>query len=122
MTVLSAEQARQFAEEWVAAWNAHDLERVLAHYDEQIIFSSPLIAVVAGVPEGKVIGKAPLRAYWSKALSMLPGLRFELIDVLVGANSLTIYYRGHRGLVAETFRFNSTQLVAEATACYSVQG
>ena len=27
--------ARTFAEEWVAAWNAHDLERILAHYSDE---------------------------------------------------------------------------------------
>ena len=31
---LTHEFARRFAEEWIAAWNAHDLERILAHYTD----------------------------------------------------------------------------------------
>ena len=26
--------AERFAKEWVAAWNSHDLERVLEHYED----------------------------------------------------------------------------------------
>jgi len=33
-----------FAREWIAAWNAHDLERVLAHYSPDIQLSSPVAA------------------------------------------------------------------------------
>jgi ketosteroid isomerase-like protein len=36
--------ARQFCESWVAAWNAHDLERVLSHFSDDIVFSSAVAA------------------------------------------------------------------------------
>ncbi len=29
-----------FAIEWEAAWNAHDLNRILAHYAEDVVFRS----------------------------------------------------------------------------------
>ena len=35
--------AERFAAEWVEAWNAHDLERVLSHYAEDFEMSSPYI-------------------------------------------------------------------------------
>ncbi len=28
-------EARSFAEDWIAAWNAHDVGRVLAHYADE---------------------------------------------------------------------------------------
>lgn len=120
MKSLTNQQARAFSQEWVAAWNAHDVERVLAHYAEDVEFRSPFIATFAGDPSGRLRGKAALRAYWTAALQKLPDLRFELRDVLVGAGSLTLYYLGHRGLVAETFFFDARGLVAQATACYSI--
>lgn len=120
MEQMTDSAAQAFAAEWVAAWNAHDIERVLAHYAEDVEFQSPFIAAFAGEPSGRLRGKAALRAYWSAALQKLPELRFALLDVLVGAGSLTLYYRGHRGLVAETFLFGADGKVQRATACYSI--
>lgn len=120
MQHLTNSTARAFALEWVAAWNAHDIERVLSHYAEDVAFHSPFIAIFADEASGHLLGKAALRTYWAAALEKLPDLRFELLDVLLGAGSLTVYYRGHRGLVAETFIFNEDGKVQRATACYSV--
>lgn len=120
MQHLTNSTARAFALEWVAAWNAHDIERVLSHYAEDVAFHSPFIAIFAEEASGHLLGKAALRTYWAAALENLPDLRFELLDVLLGAGSLTVYYRGHRGMVAETFFFSEDGKVQRATACYSV--
>ena len=32
--MITEEQARPFAKDWIEAWNSHDLERVMSHYDE----------------------------------------------------------------------------------------
>ena len=42
--------ARRFAEERIAAWNAHDLERILPHYSDDFEIHSPLIVERMGVP------------------------------------------------------------------------
>ena len=41
---LTEEIARQFAREWVDAWNAHDLERILSHYAPDVVLRSPVAA------------------------------------------------------------------------------
>lgn len=120
MPVLDPGAVRAFAAEWIEAWNAHDIEHILGHYTEDVEFSSPFVASIAGEPSGGLKGKAALRAYWTKALAMLPDLRFELIDVLSGAGFVTLYYRGHRGTVAETFSLDASRKVRFATSCYSV--
>jgi hypothetical protein len=80
--------AERFAREWVEAWNAHDLERVLSHYEDDFEMSSPIIVTMMGEPSGKLKGKAAVGAYWAKALKLLPQLRFELVAVLAGADSV----------------------------------
>ncbi len=112
--------ASQFAGAWISAWNSHDLDRVLEHYEEDFIFTSPMINSVTGEPSGRLQGKSAVRAYWSQALSRLPNLHFELLDTLLGAGNLTLYYRGHRGFVAETFFFSEGHKVAQAAATYSI--
>lgn len=120
MNKLEAEEARAFAAEWISAWNARDVERVLAHYSEDVEFCSPLVATYAGEPSGKLRGKGALRAYWNKALGLLPSLHFELVDVLAGADALAIYYRGHRGTVVEFFVLDDNVQVVSSTACYGI--
>ncbi|HET9958796.1 MAG TPA: nuclear transport factor 2 family protein [Polyangiaceae bacterium] len=120
MPVLDSATVGAFAAEWIAAWNARDVDRVLEHYAEDVRFSSPLVASIAGEPTGSLTGKPALRAYWSKALASLPELRFTLVDVLAGVNTVTLYYRGHRGTVAETFHFDEAGRVRAANACYGL--
>ncbi len=38
---MSGIDAAAFAREWLAAWNSHDLERILSHYATGIVFLSP---------------------------------------------------------------------------------
>jgi hypothetical protein len=120
MPVLAPDTARVFAAEWIEAWNTHDLDRVLRHYTEDVKFTSPFVISIAGEPSGTIQGKDALRTYWAKALALLPDLHFDLIDVLAGVSVVTIYYRGHRGNVAETFHFDAHAKVCSATACYGI--
>jgi ketosteroid isomerase-like protein len=111
------EQARAFAQEWIAAWNAHDLDRILAHYADDVVFLSPVAQRRVG--DGRVVGVAALRAYWSAALQAAPDLRFVFDRVLVGHDALTIMYRNHRGQrAAETCEFGADGKVARSCACY----
>jgi hypothetical protein len=110
----------RFAQEWVAAWNARDLDAVLAHYREDFEMSSPFIAQIAGVASGVLKGKPAIRAYWSAALARMPALHFDLIATMAGVNSAVIHYRGPGGrLCAEVFAFDPDGLVHRAAAHYT---
>jgi ketosteroid isomerase-like protein len=111
--------AERFAADWIAAWNSHDLDRILSHYAEDFEMASPYIARLAGEPGGKLKGKRLVRAYWAKALQLMPELRFELVSVLAGVDSVAIYYRGARGMAAEVFCFDGSGKVAKAYAHYA---
>jgi ketosteroid isomerase-like protein len=111
------EDARAFAEEWIAAWNAHDLDRILSHYAEDVVFLSP--NALRRVGTGRVQGIDALRAYWSEALAAQPQLSFEFHQVLAGYDSLTILYRNHLGgESAESFEFGADGKVVRSLACY----
>ncbi|HPF37544.1 MAG TPA: nuclear transport factor 2 family protein [Phycisphaerae bacterium] len=118
--MITREFAERFAAEWIDAWNAHDLDRILMHYAETIRFTSPFIAAITGDSSGRLEGGAALRAYWQKALAAYPELRFELIDTLVGADSVVLYYRSVKGMMAaEAMRFDAEGRVAEVWANYA---
>lgn len=118
--MIEKDFAERFAEEWISAWNNHDLEAVLSHYTDDFEMSSPVIIQVVGEASGKLKGKDNVAAYWAKALERLPNLHFDLKTILVGVDSITLYYQGHRGMSAEVFFFDENHLVYKAFAHYSL--
>lgn len=120
--MIAREFATRFAADWVAAWNARDLPRILAHYADDFEMSSPYIVQLLGEPSGTLKGKAAVGGYWRRAVERAPKLRFELLDTLVGVDSVVLYYRGVRGMVAEAFFFNAAGLVTKASAHYARPG
>ena len=60
--------AAAFVDDWVQAWNAHDLEKVLSHFADDVVFSSPLAAELLDDSDGVIRGKAALRTYWTEGL------------------------------------------------------
>jgi ketosteroid isomerase-like protein len=118
--VIEIEWAREFAKEWVAAWNDGDLERILAHYADDFEMTSPLIVERMGVASGTLKGKEAIRPYWSKGIATQPPLSFKLLDVLAGVNSVAIYYHSvtRSRLVVERLEFNSQRQAIRAEAIY----
>lgn len=117
--MLSREFADRFAAEWIDAWNSHDLDRILSHYTDDFVMSSPRIAVVAGEPSGVLRGRQAVGAYWKRALELAPALRFELLSTFAGADSVVIHYLGVRGPAAEVFFFDADGRVSRAAAHYA---
>jgi ketosteroid isomerase-like protein len=95
--MLTEVEARQFAKHWMEAWNSHDLEQILSHYADDVILISPIAAKLLGEPSGLVKSKAALRAYFAKGLEVYPDLKFELLEVMWGVNSLVLYYLNQKG-------------------------
>lgn len=108
----------QFADDWVRAWNSHDLEAVLAHFHDDVVFTSPVAARVLPESTGVVRGKEALRHYWATALKLVPNLHFDVVGVYAGESTLVINYRNHRGeLVNEVLTFDG-DLVREGHGTY----
>jgi len=113
--------AQYFAQDWINSWNAHDLDRILSHYDDDFEMTSPAIVQLMGEPTGTLRGKTHVGAYWQKALTLIPDLEFELLSIMVGVNSITIHYFGARkSLCAEVFHFGTNQKVSRAFAHYKM--
>jgi ketosteroid isomerase-like protein len=113
--------AERYAEQWAAAWNSHDLERILAHYTEDVVFASPRIVQVLGDPSGEVRGKDALREYWAKGLQHLPDLHFIVEDVRASVDSLVINYRNEKGqAVSEVLTFRDG-LVCRGFGAYGAE-
>lgn len=106
---------------WVEAWNARDLERVLALYDEAVVMTSDRIPALGFDASGTVRGKDTLRAYWGKALGLIPNLHFTLIDLYVSPDSVVVFYANERGKkICEYLRVNDAGLIVQGSANHLV--
>lgn len=107
----------KFAAAWRDAWNSHDLEAILAHFTDDVTFTSPAAQRIVG-GDGVVRGKDALRAYWRTGLDLIPDLHFEVEAVYAGVGSLVINYRNQAGnLVCEVLHFDG-DLVREGHGTY----
>jgi hypothetical protein len=119
---VTRDEACKLAEHWIAAWNAHDLDQIMTHYEDTIELTSPVAAQLLGTPDGRVYGKANLRAYFQRGLQSYPELHFRLSDIFLGVSSVVLLYTNQRGThTAEFMEFSATGKVARVVANYSAQ-
>ena len=117
---MTRDDAWNLANQWVAAWNAHDLDSIMTHYDDEIDLTSPVAARLAGEAGGRVVGRAKVRAYFQRGLEAYPELRFHLEDVLWGVNSVVLYYTNQKGTyTGEFMELSEMGKVTRVVAHYS---
>jgi hypothetical protein len=112
---------RRFAKEWENGWNSHDLDAIMRHYRDDIVFRSRKAQALVG--SGEITGKADLRSYWAKALARQPDLAFRVQKVFAGHEMMVISYLNHREILAvETLYFDDQGLIYRAAACHDIDG
>lgn len=110
---------REFAQQWVQAWNSHEIDQILSHYDDDVILISPVALKLMG-GDGSVRGKSALKDYFLSGLNAYPNLRFDLLDTFSGLETIVLCYmnavRGNK--TAEVMRMNASGKVQQVWANY----
>lgn len=110
-------EARAFARQWVADWNAHDVDALIEHFTDDVVFTSPVAVRILG-GDGVIRGKEALRKYWSDGIRLIPDLHFEILALYTGVSTLVINYRNQAGgVVSEVLTFDGS-LVREGHGTY----
>ncbi len=85
----------------------------MQHFDEDIVFSSPVAKQLLKDSDGILHGKEALRQYWTEGLRRIPDLHFDLLAVYAGVNCIVLNYRNQKGgLVCEVLVFNGHRVIA----------
>ena len=121
MTRMSPElDIKDFARYWIEAWNSHNLDAIMSHYDDNVVLTSPVAATILNRPSGTVEGKVALREYFKRGLEVYPNLNFELLDVMGGLSSIVICYRNQKGTkTAEFMELGTSGKIIRVVANYS---
>ena len=107
-----------FSAAWASAWNAHDLDALMAHFHDDVVFTSPVAAQIVPGSGGVVHGKEALRAYWTEGLRRIPDLQFTVERVFAGVSVLVISYRNQRGNLVDEVLVFADGLVIEGHGTY----
>ena len=109
--------AAQLGRAWLAAFNAKDLDALIALYADDCVHTSPKLRVQRPESGGAIRGKAALRAWWADAFARLPGLRYEELTVTADDARVILEYLRHAPdgdvyPVAEAFDIRDGAIVA----------
>ena len=117
---MNPEQARDFGDQWIAAWNAHDVKRLLSYCAESFEMSSPLVADTGADISGTIKGREAVGEYWTQTLIRVPASRFELMEVLTGVSSVVILFRTMNGrLAAQVLEFGADGKIVRGAAHFA---
>src|SRR3984957_19547479 len=113
---------QEIINDWLEAWNSHDLDRIMQHYAEEGEFSAQTVVTRWGKADGKLKGKAELRAHFSKGLALAPDIHFTLEEVLLAPNGYAVLYRRDNGnRVVDAVELDASGLAVKVTAYYLQQ-
>jgi ketosteroid isomerase-like protein len=111
--------AKSHAESWIEAWNSHDLDRILSHYAEDVVFEAQTVVLRWNQPEGRLLGKDALRKHFASGLQLAPHLHFTLEDIFLTPSGYAIlYHRENGNRVIDAVTVNQKGLCSHVIAYY----
>ena len=114
---MSASDNLALGRAWLSAFNAHDVDALVALYSETCTHTSPKIRSLHPESGGALRGKAALTAWWREANTRLPGLRYECTALTANDERVFVEYIRHAPNeaampVAEVFDVREGRIVA----------
>ena len=117
---MTEEQANQFADQWINAWNSHELDAIMEHYSDGVEFHSPMIIRLNVNDQGLITNKNDLKSYFQVGLNAFPDLHFRLHNVFTGVNTVVLYYTSVNGRkVTEVFEMDDEGKARRVLCNYS---
>lgn len=92
---MSAQNNKEIAKQWFAAFNEHDLEKLLSLYDHDAQHYSPKLKIRMPETQGLIKGKNALREWWKDAFDRLPSLQYEVIKLTADEEQVFMEYIRH---------------------------
>lgn len=86
---------KQIASTWFEAFNEHNLEKLLALYDDNAQHYSPKLKIRQPETKGLIKGKDALREWWQDAFDHLPSLQYEVIRLTADEEQVFMEYIRH---------------------------
>jgi SnoaL-like domain len=117
---MTYDDALSHANDWIEAWNSHDLERILSHYSKDVVFEAETVRTRWNKADGKLHGIAELRRHFALGLELAPQLKFQLDQVFSAPSGYAILYQRENGnRVIDCVVIDDAGYAARVTAYYA---
>jgi hypothetical protein len=83
---MELEKAKEFCEQWLAAWTGNRPEHLISFYSDEAFYSDPYI------PQG-LKGKEQLLGYFRKLISIYPNWKYEQVEIFPTKNGFTLKWK-----------------------------
>ena len=114
---MNPDQLQSIAFRWFDAFNAHNLEQLLALYEDDAQHYSPKLKIRQPETKGLVTGKQAMREWWQDSFDRLPTLKYKVTSLTAnGDRVFSEYIRQVSGeedmLIAEVFVVKDGKIIA----------
>jgi hypothetical protein len=117
--MTNSDDMRSSAAAWIESWNRHDLDAIMAHYADDVVFEANTVITRWNRPDGKLHGTDELREHFRRGLDRAPSLHFELEAVLTAPSGYAALYRRDNGnRVLDVVELNSEGKASVVKAFY----
>ena len=107
---------------WIKALNSGELETMMSYYDDNVVLYSPAVVRRWELQSGRLEGKAAVEKHFRRAFNEMPGMRLTLQQMLIGVESVVLFYQREDGHpAADVVFFNEAGKVKEVRAYYLPQ-
>ena len=89
---MTPENLQSIAFKWFDAFNNHNLEQLLALYDDDAEHFSPKLKIHKPETNGLIVGKDALRAWWQDAFDRLPSLNYKVTSLTANGDRVFMEY------------------------------
>jgi hypothetical protein len=83
---MELEKAKDFCEQWLAAWTGNRPEYLISFYSDDAFYSDPYI------PQG-LKGKEQLLGYFKKLISIYPDWKYEHVEIFPAKGGFTLKWK-----------------------------
>lgn len=80
------------AQQWIAAFNEHHIEHLLALYHEDAVHFSPRLLATQPETNGQISGHSAFRAWWQGAFDRMPDLSYSLKTLIANEDKVFLEY------------------------------
>ena len=92
---MATQTLTDIANAWFAAFNEHNVEKLLKLYDPDARHYSPKLKVHHPETSGLINGKNALRSWWQGAFDRLPSLQYEVVRLTPHDDRVFMEYVRH---------------------------
>ena len=89
---MTPENLQSISFKWFDAFNNHNLEQLLALYDDDAEHYSPKLKIYKPETNGLIVGKIALRAWWQDAFDRLPSLNYKVTSLTANGDRVFMEY------------------------------